>query len=178
MEYVKEQSHGDSTCNVRSQITALSMDNIFKSWYETYIFSILPKFGLSWTQEVKQINDLWDAAGQLIDKNSFRESFNAECNELDLNSNLFNIEIAFEKANTEWRSEIMTDVVNRLLVFWDDNVPIGSFPASWNGREIVINSTLCKQRAYKRGNTDDRITTLKHRKTSDDHEFKCRSTKL
>ena len=125
------------------------MDTIFKEWYETYIFSLLPKFGLSWRQEVTQINELWEATGKLIDRNCFYKSFHSECNELTLNSASFDFELAFQKANTTWRAEIMTSVVNRIILFWDDDVPLDSKPARWNGSEITIDSSLCKQLVLK-----------------------------
>ena len=135
-------------------LQAKDMEQVFKFWYEAYIFSLLPKFGLSWKQEIKQINELWEAAGALIDKFELCSSFHNECRELHINSEGFNFDLAFRKADTTWRSEIMTSVVNRIIKFWDDDVPLNSEPARWTGNEIVIDNTVCKKFASKRKHSE------------------------
>ena len=136
---------------------------IFKQWYEAYIFSLLPKFGLSWEQEIKQVNNLWEATGKLIDMNRFKKSFCSECNELGLIGDSFNFELAFENANTIWRSEIMTNVVNRIIIFWNDLIPINSKPAHWNGREMIIDNPFCEQLSLKRPIEEDDHSSAKRR---------------
>ena len=39
---------------------------------------------------------------------------------------------AFWNANTKWRIELMRRVVNRIIKWYDDNVPLSSNVATWN----------------------------------------------
>ena len=120
------------------------MDKVFKECYCAYIFSLLPNYKLCWQEQVKQLNDIWETVSTLIDKQSFNSSFTDRCLELSLCSHKYNLELSFEKALSAWRVEIMTLVANKLIVFWDVNVPLYAKPAVWNESKWIIDSSVCK----------------------------------
>ena len=117
------------------------MDGIFKELYADYIFSLLPFFKLSWIEQVKQLNKLWDTAGNMINKSKFCKSFTCRCSELLLRSHAYNFDIAFKNANMSWRFEIMTSVANHIIVFWNHCAPLRAKPAKWNGIDFETDAT-------------------------------------
>lgn len=97
----------------------MERDDIFKFWYAIYIFSILPKFKLTWQQELEKMNDLWELAGKLIDHECFYNSFKNYCSDENLVSDGYDFKSAFQYANTTWRDELMADVATKIVAFYD-----------------------------------------------------------
>ena len=120
------------------------MDNHFKFWYETYAVSILTKMEKDWKKVVNNIDDLWECVGDLIDRQDFKNSFYNESEHLLFIS--YDFEEAFEKANTEWRIELMQRFVNQTIECYDDDVPLNSNVATWNERtnSFDINTNIAK----------------------------------
>ena len=120
------------------------MNIIFKECYSDYAFSLLPRFKLHWRDQVKQLNNLWEDIGVVIDKQDFFSSFTYRCSELLVKSNGYCLKTAFKNANTTWRSDIMTLVSNYVIVLNDHSVPLSAKPAKWVDGALQIDSAVCK----------------------------------
>lgn len=137
---------------MRTRITFLLDMNevdIFKFWYEHFVFELLSNFNLEWKQELAQINVLWDEVCKMIDTQRFLDIFTKHCNELNMDTSQYNFEEFFLKAKSEWRGELMTKVINKIIIFYNDHVPIDAAPAHWNGTEIVIDRDVYNCDAIK-----------------------------
>ena len=92
------------------------MDEHFKFWYETYVFSLLPKLESDWTKQISKINDLWEIVGSLIDKKDFKESYFTRSDHLLCKT--YNFEEGFRKANSAWKKELIQRVVDIILEYY------------------------------------------------------------
>ena len=90
--------------------------DIFKFWYEHFVFELLSNFNLEWKQELAQINVLWDEVCKMIDTQRFLDIFTKHCNELNMDTSQYNFEEFFLKAKSEWRGELMTKVINKIIL--------------------------------------------------------------
>ena len=58
---------------------------------------------------------LWNAVGNLIDRNEFYSMLSFECTEIALSYENYHMETAFENANKEWAMELIVLVADRLF---------------------------------------------------------------
>ena len=59
-------------------------------------------------------SQLWNAIGNLIDRDQFYSMFSSECAELTLPYENYHMDTAFENANKEWTMELMVLVADRM----------------------------------------------------------------
>ena len=99
------------------------MDELFKHHYVSYAFSLLPKIHPQWEIQLENLHLYWEQVLALIEKNQFSRMFTKECEELHLPAAEYNLEDAFGKVNNEWRTELMLAVANKILRWYEDDIP-------------------------------------------------------
>ena len=55
------------------------MDVVFKDNYKVFVFSLLGHLQPEWELQVQNLHDLWNAVGDMIDRDEFLLSFTSEC---------------------------------------------------------------------------------------------------
>ena len=100
----------------------MAMNDVFKENYYIHVFCLICKIEPKWELQVLHLHEYWTDVGKLIVQKDFFRLFTKECEELNLPSNAYDIEAAFEKANKEWCIELMIAVADRLILWYDDDV--------------------------------------------------------
>ena len=75
-----------------------------------------------------------------------KKVFRDECQELSLPVETFDYDRAYRLAATEWRIELMLAVVEKIIKWYDDDVPLEATElAVWDvaKQEIVVDRTVC-----------------------------------
>lgn len=105
------------------------MDNIFKFTYSVYAYQELGNLVRDWKDEVKNMNLVWDELENCFDKDLFLKLFEEHGLELNLPVKSYNHKVAFLKAKTEWRTELMLDIAEKIFhTYFDDiDYTISSF---------------------------------------------------
>lgn len=125
------------------------MDSVFKDNYKVFMFSLLPRVEPNWHLQVKNLSELWKAAGDLIERAQFYLAFTSDCFQLELPFEDYNIEEAFEKANNEWTEELMVLVADMILKWYDDAIPPKAEIVTLEKGQIQINSAICRRYASR-----------------------------
>ena len=124
------------------------MDDIFKEDYLLSVFSVLPDVEPDWQKQVNTMAEIWDEGVKLIDHKLLLKVFRDECQELSLPVETFDYDRAYRLAATEWRIELMLAVVEKIIKWYDDDVPLDATElAVWDvvKQEIVVDRTVCKK---------------------------------
>ena len=124
------------------------MDDIFKEDYLLSVFSVLPDVEPDWQKQVNTMAEIWDEGVKLIDHKLLLKVFRDECQELSLPVETFDYDRAYRLAATEWRIELMLAVVEKIIKWYDDDVPLEATElAVWDvaKQEIVVDRTVCKK---------------------------------
>ena len=82
-----------------------AMDAVFKDNYKVYAFAKLSCLEPEWELQVQHIRQLWNAVGNLIDRDEFYSMSSSECAERALPYEHYHMETAIENANKEWAME-------------------------------------------------------------------------
>ena len=96
------------------------MDDVFKFWYEVYVFSRSLLVEPGWKVQIQRLHEIWEEMGQLITLDCFRDNFINHCAELDLPGETYDLKEGIKMANNEWREELMITVANRIIKHYDD----------------------------------------------------------
>ena len=83
--------------------------------------------------------------------------FSRDCKELDLPFKQYDLDSAFEKAQTEWAGEIMVATADYLLK-WNENEIITTQVAFWKNGQIHVNTNVCK--VYRDWLMDNHLSEL------------------
>ena len=120
------------------------MDNEFKFWYSTWMYSLLHQKEPDWKRQVVNLHELWEDTGKLIVKDEFFMNFTKSCTELNLEAELYDMESGFEKANTVWKEELMLEMADHIIKTYDDSVSLDTTDVVYieNGR-IRVDPTKC-----------------------------------
>ena len=94
-----------------------AMDAVSKDNYKVFAFAKLPNLEPECELQVQYIRQLWNAVGNLIDRDEFYSTFSSECAELALRYENYHMETAFENENKEWAMERMVQLVQ--MVQWN-----------------------------------------------------------
>ena len=121
-----------------------AMDAVFKDNYKVFAFSKLPNLEPEWELQVQHIRQLWNAVGNLIDRNKFYSLFSSACAELALPYENYHMETAFENANKEWAMELMVLVADRILKLYDDDIPLNATIVTQENETILIDLSACR----------------------------------
>ena len=92
----------------------------------------------------QHIRQLWNAVGNLIDRNEFYSMFSSECAKLALPYENYHMETAFENANKEWAMELMVLVTDRILKWYDDDIPLDATIVTQENETILIDLSACR----------------------------------
>ena len=95
-----------------------AMDAVFKDNYNVFAFAKLSNLEPEWELQLQHIRKLWNAVGNLIDRNALYSMFSSECAELALPYETYHMKTAFENANKEWAMKLMVLVADRILKWW------------------------------------------------------------
>ncbi len=126
------------------------MDNVFKEQYTVFIFSLLPRIkhdkrmGDYCKFEVDHLHELWNQASDMIDRAEFWLGFTSECCELNLPYEDYDIEEAFEKARKEWKEELMLQVADKNLKWYDDDIPPKAKVVTIVNGRIQVDTSICR----------------------------------
>ena len=140
------------TCPVSNMEASNRMDTVFKDWYEVFASSSLYHLHPDWQMHVMKLHEYWPQLLRLIDREQLRTCFFdeiADINEIaerhpSVESHLplnYNFEEAFEKVSNEWKTELMITVADKVLKWFDDDIPEKAVVTVVNGRIQVD----CKQ---------------------------------
>ena len=99
-----------------------TMDDIFKFWYEVYVFSRSLLVERDWKVQIQRLHEIWEEIGQLITLDCFRDNCINHCAELDLPGETYDLKEGFKMANNDWREELMITVADRIMKHYDDDV--------------------------------------------------------
>ena len=121
-----------------------AMDALFKDNYKVFAFAKLSNLEPEWELQVQHIRQLWNAVGNLIDRNEFYSIFSFECAELTLPYENYHMETAFENANKQWAMELMVQVVDRILKWYDDDIPLDAKIVTQENETILIDVSACR----------------------------------
>lgn len=120
------------------------MDHIFKEYLVKCIVSLLNGLEADWLMQLLDLHELWEEVSNLIDKDCFKDIFIHECAILQLGSDEYDLEEAFEKVHREWKTEMMIKVAER-IVYLNNN--LGPYCETFIGLEdgcIRVEMTICK----------------------------------
>ena len=122
------------------------MDDIFKFWYEVYIFSRIHRIEPDWKVQIQRLHEIWEEVGRCITLDCFRFSFFKHCTELNLPGETYDFKQGFEKANNEWCEELMIIVADRIIKHYDDDVSLSATVVSWDSVKncIFVDKSICK----------------------------------
>ena len=70
--------------------------------------------------------------------------FLSECAELALPYKNYHMETAFENANKEWAMELMVLVADRILKWYDDDIPLDATIVTQENETILIDLSACR----------------------------------
>ena len=121
-----------------------AMDAVFKDNYKVFAFAKLSNLEPEWELQVQYIRQLWNTVGNLIDRNEFYSMFSFECAELALPYENYHMETAFENANKEWAMELMVQVVDRILKWYEDDIPLNATIVTQENETILIDLSACR----------------------------------
>ena len=121
-----------------------AMDAVFKDNYKVFAYAKLSNLEPEWELQVQHIRQLWNAVGNLIDRNEFYSMFSSECAELALPYENYHMETAFENANKEWAMELMVLVADRILKWYDDDIPLDATIVTQENETILIDLSACR----------------------------------
>ena len=77
------------------------MDKVFKENYKMFVFDRLPLIEPVYQWQVHDLPQLWSKVDDLIDREEFCLAFAFQCNRLELPFTEYDLDSAFEKAQTE-----------------------------------------------------------------------------
>ena len=86
---------------------AIQHINMDKENYKMFVFDRLPLIEPVYQREVHDLPQLWSKADDLIDRKDFFLAFASQCNRLELPFNEYDMDSAFEKAQTEWAEDMI-----------------------------------------------------------------------
>ena len=95
------------------------MDAVFKDNYKVFAFAKLSSLEPEWELHVQHIRQLWNAVGNLIDRNEFYSMCPSKCAKLALPYENYHMQTALENANKERAMKLMVFVADRIFeVVW------------------------------------------------------------
>jgi len=121
----------------------MTMDEVFKHNYKIYAFARLPRVEPVTERQVHDLPQLWNKVDKEIDRKEFLSSFSSVCKQLDLPFKEYDLDSAFEKAQTEWAEEIMVATADQLLK-WNEDEIIKTQVAFWKNGQIHVHTNVCK----------------------------------
>ena len=123
-----------------------NMDDVFKFWYEVYVFSRSLLVEPDWKVQIQRLYEIWEEIGQLITLDCFRDNFINHCAELDLPGETYDLKEGYKMANNEWREELMITVSDRIIKHYDDDVSLSATVVSWDSVKncIFVDKSICK----------------------------------
>ena len=83
---------------------------------------------------------LWNAVGNMIDRNEFYSILSAECAKIVSSYENYHMETAFENANEEWAML----VAGRILKWYDDDIPLDATIIMQENETILIYLSTCR----------------------------------
>ena len=120
----------------------IKMDEVFKDNYMIFAFERLPLIEPVCERQVHDLPQLWNKVDNLIDRDEFFLSFSSHCKQLDLPFTQYDLDSAFEKAQTEWAGEIMVATADFLLK-WNEDLDILTQVACWINGHIHVDTNVC-----------------------------------
>lgn len=130
------------------------MDDAFKFTFTTYAFQEISKLLHGWENQIKYIDSVWETLERTFDRQLFSELFIKQCKELALPFCTYDIGNAFKQANTIWRVEIMTDVVEKILLYSFDDIHYNTSGfVEWNKHHRLFSININKA-TYKMESND------------------------
>ena len=128
--------------------TTRSMDDIFKVDYLLSVFAVLGQVEPQWEKQINNMAEIWDEGVKHIDHDALRSLFRNECDDMSLPWETYDLEQAYISAKHEWRIELMLAVVEKIIKWYIDDVPMEATGfAVWNAtkQEIVIDRAIYKK---------------------------------
>jgi len=121
----------------------MTMDEVFKDHYKLFAFARLFRVEAVSERHVHDLPQLWNKVDKEIDRDEFFSLFSRECKELNLPYKQYDLDNAFEKAQTEWAEEIMVATADQLLK-WNEDEIIKTQVAFWKNGPIHVHTNVCK----------------------------------
>lgn len=102
-----------------------TMDEQFKFWYSTWIYSLLPEMEPDKQKQVINLHLLWEEVDKLIDKPELVRSIINDCqrDNLQLPYVDYDYDSAFAMALNEWKPELMVRVADDIVFTYDNDLP-------------------------------------------------------
>lgn len=120
----------------------MSLDTEFQVWIEVYGFCKAGNYFVDWIDQVKLINTYWDKLIDEIDREYFTLGFVKTCTDSNIPVGDFDFNSAFEKCKTEWRTELMTLVADRIVKWSFLTAREDTTCVKWSGQEMILELNL------------------------------------
>ena len=133
--------------NILSHSTTMKdMDDVFKLTYDMYAFSRMGMLEPNWKLQIIRMNDIWEDIRQCFTEDCFRDSFIKFCAQDNLPGETYDSKKGYERANNEWREELMLIVADRTIKLYDDDVPLSAAVVTWdnNKNSLLVDRSICK----------------------------------
>ena len=121
-----------------------AMNVVFKENYKVFAFAKLTCLEPEWELQVQHIRQLWNAIGNLIDRDEFYSMLSSECTELALLYEDYHMETAFKNANKKLAMELMVLVAESILKWFDDDIPLDATIVPQESETILIDISVCR----------------------------------
>ena len=112
------------------------LEEILKSSFITFGFRRSHRYRSSWVKQVEEIDEYWEYMMGDVTINDLLDEFELECNQANVQHDPWEIICHMRKAITDWRTELMTEVANRIVQLQCDETE-GDF-VQWNGHDMSI----------------------------------------
>ena len=113
------------------------MDETFKTHIEPHGLSKSVNFENHWILQIERMDCYWDRLIDSIDQTEFRNFLLKEAEELKIaDAEQYDLDIAFSKAKSEWRLELMINCANLIAAY---HLCIDVQPlVKWTGSKLEI----------------------------------------
>ena len=129
-------------------IQHINMDKVFKENYKMFVFDRLPLIEPVYQRQVHDLPQLWSKVDDLIDREEFFLAFASQCKELPFTE--YDLDSAFEKAQTEWAEDIMIATADFILKWYEEDIT--TQVAFWDNGHIQVDTHVCIYRDWLMNN--------------------------
>ena len=128
-------------CSIFEAIQHINMDKVFKENYKMFVFDRLPLIKPVYQRQVQDLSQLWSKVDDLIDREELFLAFASQCNRLEIPFIEYDLDSAFEKAQTEWAENIIT-TADFILMWYEEDIT--TQVAFWDNGHNQVDTHVCK----------------------------------